>query len=41
MDTGAYFTPADGFVVPAMLDMGATFYVHFDRSYIDALGTPS
>ena len=24
-----------------MLDLGATFYVHFDRGYLDVLGTPS
>lgn len=41
MNIASFFNPSDGLVVPAMLDLGATFYVHFDRSYIDALGTPS
>jgi len=41
LDVSAFFNPADGFVVPAMLDMGVTFYVHFDRSYVESLGTPS
>lgn len=40
-DVAPFFNPADGLVVPAMLDLGATFYVHFDRGYVDVLGTPS
>lgn len=40
-DLSAFFNHADGLVVPAILDLGATFYVHFDASYIDALGVAS
>lgn len=41
MNVATFFNPADGMVVPAMLNLGASFYVHFDRGYIESLGTPS
>lgn len=37
-DLSAFFAPADGFTVEASLDGGLPIDVHFDDSYIDALG---